>query len=114
MNQSKPGAKLNPELKAAVDAIYQHDTMRYCGIARWVWWCQMHGWPDEAIAEACRMANPNCHAVRQWWPYLTKMLPKAKARATATESDNHKRADMAIVSEFVAFLESKRANNGKN
>lgn len=108
MNRSKPGAKLNPDLKIAVDAIYKRDPMRYTAIARWVWAMQKQGWPDEAIAEACRMAEPAIHAVNQWWPYLTKMMPKARARATETESNDYKRNDMAIAKDFVEFLETRR------
>ena len=108
MKTSKAGNKLNPDLKLAVDAIYKHDPMRYTAIARRVWAMQKQGWPDEAIAEACRMAVPAVHAVNQFWPYLTKLLPKAKARATETESNDYKRNDMAIARDFVEFLEARR------
>lgn len=112
MNQRKPGAKLDPALKLAVDGIYRHDPMRYTGIARWVWWAQKQGWPDEAIAEACRMAVPAVHSVSQYWPYLTKLLPKAKAKATETESNQHKNEVGELAQEFVEFAKWKAAKRG--
>ena len=112
VNQSKPGAKLNPDLKLAVDAIYKRDPVRYTAIARWVWWAQKQGWPDEAIAEACRMAEPAIHAVNQWWPYLTKLMPKAKARATETESNDYKNEVGTLASEFVEFAKWKAGKRG--
>ena len=112
MKTSKAGKGLDPDLKAAVDAIYKHDTTRYTAIARWVWAMQKQGWPDEAIAEACRMAVPAVHAVNQWWPYLTKLMPKAKARATETESNDYKNEVGTLASEFVEFAKWKAGKRG--
>lgn len=111
MQNSKPGSKLTPALKAAADVLYEHDSMRFAALARWVWWAQKQGWPDEAIAEALKMAMPAVIKIDTWWPYLTKLLPKAKGRASETESAKHKSEVGQLAQEFVEFARWKAERN---
>jgi len=106
---SKPGQKLNPIIAQWTAPIYKRDPVRYQRLCLWVWKQQNEGWPDEAIAECLKMADPAIDAVGNWWPYITKLMPKAKGRAAETESDEHKRGDMEIAVEFVEFLKKRGA-----
>ena len=94
MRQSKAGKTLNPIIAALTAPIYEYDPIRYRRLILWVWTQQQAGWPDEAIAKALELAKPHIHQASNWWPYLTKLLPKAKAQAVATESDQYKKSDL--------------------
>jgi hypothetical protein len=107
MKISKAGKALDPEIKKACDKIYLKDPMRYTAIARWVWWAQKQGWSDEAITECFKMAEPSIHAATNWWAYLTRLLPKAKAQATEQESSRHKTEVGMIANEFMEFLKTR-------
>lgn len=107
MNNSKPGQKLTPSLKAIVEPIYRRNPKRYARLILWIWHHQRLGWEDEAIGEALRLAGPHLDMADDYWKYLTSLMRKAKAAAVAKESDNHKSADMAIAKEFVEFLKAR-------
>lgn len=109
MQHSKPGKKLSPALKSVIDPIYRHDPQRYSNICRFVWTQQKQGWPDEAIAAAFELAGPNIHLVDNWWPYVTRLLPKAKGRATEAQSQQHKTEFGYIASEFIEFLKARQS-----
>jgi hypothetical protein len=109
MNQSKAGRKLNPLIAAQTALIYQSDPIRYKRLITFVWHCQKQGWPDEAIAEALKLAQPGIHAADSWWKYLTSLLKKAKGRATEAESTRYKTEVGSIAGEFIEFLRQKRA-----
>ena len=94
MQQSKAGKKLNPLIAVHTAKIYSHNSERYKTLCRWVWTQQKAGWPDEAIAKALELANPNIHQATNWWSLLTHLLPKAKAEAVAIESDQYKKSDL--------------------
>ena len=97
VQQAKPGKKLSEIIKPWTDRIYERDKERYNGLCRWVWHQQKAGWPDEAIAKALQMANSNIDQSGDWWKYLTAMMPKAKGKATAEESDGYKKSDLTSV-----------------
>ena len=112
MNQSKAGKRLNSFLKDILDPVYQSDRVRYARLIHWVWWCQRHGWPDEAIGEAVKLAGNNIHQADDWWKLLTYLLPKAKGRATEIESTGFKSEVGEIASQFIEFLKMKRSGQG--
>ena len=104
----KPGKKLtDPSLKAVTDKIYKRDPKRYQRLIHWVWFNQKAGWSNGAIREALSMADEYLDQAPEWWAYLQKVLPKGAGRASEKVSDEHKRADMAIATEFVEFLKSR-------
>jgi hypothetical protein len=103
MNQSKAGRKLSPIIAQETDAIYRRNPERYQRLCLWVWTNQKAGWPDEAIANALRMASPYLDQAPSWWAYLTKLLPKAKAQAHEQENDAFKTGEL---NSFAAILKS--------
>ena len=108
MNQSKAGKKLNPIIARETAPIYARNPRRYQRLCLWVWHQQRIGWPDEAIADALSAAAPWIDGAKDWWLYLTFLLPKAKGQATEAESTQHKAGDGALAAEFVEFLKQKR------
>jgi len=108
MNHAKAGRKLAPIIAAQTAPIYASNPMRYQRLCQWVWWAQANGWPDEAIAECLKLAQPAIHGAHDWWSYCTKLLSKAKGRATEDESAAHKSADMALAGELVEFLRMRQ------
>jgi hypothetical protein len=108
MNNSKPGNKLDPALKAIIDPVYRYDRKRYAGLIRWVWHCQKQGWPDEVIGKAVKLARSSIHQVDDWWPYLSSLLPKASGRASEEESNNFKRIEFDFLSNLLGPEWTKR------
>ena len=108
MKRSKAGQKLNPIIAKETEPIYRRDPKRYERLIIWVWHNQRIGWPDEAIANALRMADAYLDVAPNWWAYLTKVLPKAKAAAHEQESNEFKQGDLnsfkSIMKEIVAGL----------
>jgi len=107
MEQSKPGTKLSPQLKAVVEPIYRRDPKRYQRLCQFVWTMQKQGWPDEAIAHCLKLADPHLDHLTSWWAYLVKRMPLGKARASEQESDKHKCEVGQLAQEFVNFLKAR-------
>lgn len=108
MNHSKAGKKLSPELKAACDAIFKRDHVRYRGLVKWVWFEQCNKWPDEAIVRCLNLAEPYIDHIDDYWPYLARLLPKCKAAAVADESEQYKSEVGKLAGEFVEFLKQRQ------
>jgi hypothetical protein len=89
--RNKPGRKLTPELKAVIDPIYQRDPERYKNLCRWVWWQQSRGASDESIINCVKLADAYLLSVGDWWPYLTKLMPKSSAKAFEDENNEYKK-----------------------
>jgi hypothetical protein len=107
MRQSKAGKKLTAELAAVSGPIYARDPVRYKRLIRWIWQAQATGWPDEAIAEAMKLADAGLDQATDWWSYLTFLLSKAKGRVSEAESDMHKTEVGKIVDDLKEFAEWK-------
>ncbi len=108
MHNSPAGRKLNPLLSNLTAPIYARNPVRYKSIARFVWHYQKVGWPDEAIAEAFRLAGESIHMADNWWAYCAKLLPKAKGQASEAESESYKTEVGQIANEFMEFVKSRR------
>ena len=104
---SKAGRKLNVIIARETAPIFARDPARYKRLCGWVWWAQKHGWQDEVIANALHTATNYLDAAPNWWAYLTKLLPKAKAAVVGEESDRHKNEVGQIASDFVEFMKAK-------
>lgn len=109
MNTSKPGKKLSPIIAVHTAEIFGRDPIRYKNLILWVWRHQRLGWPDEAIAQCLVMADAHLDDAPDWFAYLTKILPKAKAKAFEQESDNHKTEVGRLADEFLEFVRQRRA-----
>ena len=109
MIQSKAGRKLNPLIAVHTARIYGRDPIRYKNLILWVWRHQRLGWPDEAIANCLVMADDYLDDAPDWFAYLTKLLPKAKAKAFEQESDNHKTEVGMLADEFLEFVKARLA-----
>ena len=97
VNKSKPGQKLSPELNAVILPIYKRDPVRYARLCLWVWRQQKYGATDESIIKAVELAGERIHMAPDWFAYLTKLMPKASARAHEEENDGYKKADLTQV-----------------
>lgn len=113
MNNSKPGQKLDPALKAIIDPVYESNKTRYANICRWVWWAQRQGWPDETIGKAVELAGDRLHTVDNWWAFLTRLLPKASGRAHEDEAQRYKREEMNFLSSLLGPNWSKKRDEKK-
>lgn len=113
MNNSKPGEKLDPALKAIIDPVYEHDQKRYANICRWVWWAQRNGWPDEVIGKTILLAKNRIHEVNNWWSFLTSLLPKASGRAHEDEAQRYKKDELDFFNKLLGPSWAKKRLHGK-
>jgi len=107
MQHSQPGRKLSPELKLAVDRIYQSDPHRYARLVLWIWRNQRLGRSDETLLKAIFLAGNYIHGARDWWKYLTSLLPQASASAHDRESQDYKMNRPASIKEILVEVFSQ-------
>jgi len=108
MNNSKPGQKLDPALKAIIDPVYSHDPKRYARLIQWVWACQKAGWSDEVIGQAILLAKNTLHVVNNWWGLLDSLLPKASGRAHEDESTRYKNEEKNFLDALLNHLRGRQ------
>jgi hypothetical protein len=86
---------LSPELKAAADAIYHSDPIRFKRLAIWIAQGRKHGYSEPNMADALKdFAKKDPATVDEWYPYLDTILSKVEKNrnrdGAVLEHERHK------------------------
>ena len=95
------------DLRSIIERLYKSDQKKFRRLFLWAITMRKEGWSEQAIYEALKMSEKTIPFVDNFWPYVTKLLPKGSGRAAEKRSDEHKRGDMEIAFEFVEFLKGR-------
>lgn len=87
--------KLDPELAVVSGRIYGSDPVRYARLIVWIKRQQKYHCSDESIKICLQLAEPYIARAPDWWAYLTKLMPKASARASEAANNRYKKSDPA-------------------
>lgn len=71
--------ELDPRIKAAADPIYRSDPKKFQSLIRWIKQAEKARFEIPAVVLALERFERHADAVRDWWPYLDKLIYKAAA-----------------------------------
>ncbi len=77
---------LIPELKAAADAVYLSDPIKFKRLAAWIGQGRKHGWTEPDMAETLRRFW-DYRAIDEWYSYLDSILERVVKDRNIAESD---------------------------
>jgi hypothetical protein len=87
--------KLDPRIKLAADRLYAARPELFPRMIVWIKRKEKEGYGAEAIAAALCRFESAAAAPEDWWPYLDKILARARTEMLQGESATYKRADPA-------------------
>jgi hypothetical protein len=87
--------KLDPRIKLAADRLYAARPELFPRMIVWIKRKEKEGYSAEAIAAALCRFESAAAAPEDWWPYLDKILARARTEMLQGESATYKRADPA-------------------
>lgn len=76
--------ELNPAIKEQATKIYMTDPKKYARLIAWIKAAERN-YSTEVIAATLEQFVPYAEGVKDWWPYLDKILDKTEARTNARE-----------------------------
>jgi len=87
--------KLDPTIKRAADRLFATRPQLFPRMIVWIKRKEKEGFTAQAIAAALDRFESSAAAPEDWWPYLDKILAKARTEILQGESAGYKRADPA-------------------
>ena len=70
----------------AAEQLYRSDKVKYARLFQWIAAARKGGFPEAALAAALERFAPYAKDVRDWWPYLDRLVKKEFARLSEAES----------------------------
>jgi len=81
---------LDPAIKQHCTRIYRSNPVKYKLLIKWVKTYQKKQYTDAMIAETLSRYSVYRDHVKDWWPYLTKLLAKVRTGRLQAESKQYK------------------------
>jgi len=78
--------ELNPKIKEVADRIYSSDRKKFDRLVVWIKQAQQQCYRDDVIAEALLQFERYAGGVRDWYPYLDKIIDKVEKDLNAKEA----------------------------
>lgn len=79
--------KLDPEVRAAADKIYEIDTVKFRRLVIWIKQAEKNQYSTASIVCALKDFLPYAKETKIWYPYLDKLIVKAEKNLGAAASD---------------------------
>ena len=78
--------ELDPNIREVADRIYSSDRKKFDRLVVWIKQAQQQCYRDDVIAEALLQFERYAGGVRDWYPYLDKIIDKVEKDLNAKEA----------------------------
>lgn len=83
----RKGKDLDPKVRYWADQIYATDRQKFRRLVVWLRTAEKENYAPHVVATSLEQFFPYAGEVRDWWPFLTKMLNKAEGQLNARDSE---------------------------